>query len=120
MRWLFFEQRSHMPYLGGARFWLTIQKAELTESQRAMVAELQSGGLKALALLDRHLRGNEFLVADSYSIADIAIYAYAHLAHEGGFELAPYDGVRNWIARVQLQPGYVGIDECLVRRLARA
>jgi len=111
MRWLFFEQRSHMPYIGGARYWLAIQKAELTRSQRLMVEELQAGGLKALGILDGHLRENDFLVSDSYSIADIALYAYTHVADEGGFELAPFDGIRDWITRVQLQPGYVGIDE---------
>jgi len=76
-----------------------------------MVEELQAGGLKALGILDGHLRENDFLVSDSYSIADIALYAYTHVADEGGFELAPFDGIRDWITRVQLQPGYVGIDE---------
>ena len=61
--------------------------------------------------MDGHLRGRAFLVADGYGIADIALYAYTHVAHEGGFDLGPYPAVRGWLARVAQQPGHVTIDK---------
>ena len=110
MQWLFFEQRSHMPNVGGARYWLTIQKSQLTPSDREQVRQKQKKGRVALGVMEQRLARNPFLVGEIYSIADVALYAYTHLAHEGGIELSPFVAIREWIQRVQAQPGYVSID----------
>ncbi len=107
LQWLFFEQYSHEPYIAVARFWqiagITPPSAELEATQR--------GGRAALAALDAHLTDHPFLVADRYTIADIALYAYTHVAPEGGFELEPYPAVRTWLARVATQPGHIPITD---------
>jgi glutathione S-transferase len=106
LQWLFFEQYSHEPYIAVARFWriasLSPPESELTAKQR--------GGEAALKALEGHLTDRHFLVADRYTIADIALYAYTHVAPEGGFELEPYPAIRAWLARVATQPGHVPID----------
>ena len=68
-------------------------------------------GYAALAVMQQHLHGREFFVGERYTVADIALYAYTHVAHEGGFELAPYPAVRAWLARIKSQPRYVGMDD---------
>ena len=102
-QWLFFEQYSHEPYIAVARFW-TI--AGITPSEEA-AAEKRRGGERALRAMDRHLADARFLVADRYTIADIALYAYTHLAPEGGFELEAYPAIQAWLARVSTQPGHI-------------
>lgn len=111
MRWLFFEQRNHMPNVAGARFWLAIQKAELTAAQHELVRDMQAKGTDALAVMDQYLAHEEFLVGERYSIADISLYAYTHLAAEGGFDLARFPAVDRWLRRVETQPRHVRIDE---------
>jgi glutathione S-transferase len=107
LQWMFFEQYSHEPNIAVARFWriagITPEPAELEAKQR--------GGHAALAALDGRLTDHEFLVGDRYSIADISLYAYTHVAPEGGFELEPYPGIRAWLARVSTQPGHVAITD---------
>jgi glutathione S-transferase len=105
LQWLFFEQYSHEPYVAVARFWLMFGK---TPSDDAL-AERQAGGYKALDAMESHLAGREYLVGDGYSIADIALYAYTHVADAGGFDLARYPETRAWLDRVASQPGYVPI-----------
>jgi glutathione S-transferase len=107
LQWLFFEQYSHEPYIAVARFWriagISPPRSELEAKER--------GGQRALTALDEHLTDRSFLVAQRYTIADIALYAYTHVAPEGGFELEPYPGIRAWLARVATQPGHVAITD---------
>jgi glutathione S-transferase len=105
LQWLFFEQYSHEPYIAVARFW---RIAGITPPPEAL-AEKRRGGEAALAALERHLEGRRFLVADRYTIADIALYAYTHVAPEGGFELEGYPAIRGWLARVAAEPGHIPI-----------
>jgi glutathione S-transferase len=108
LQWLFFEQYSHEPYLAVARFWKTYSgRPERFERQRE---RLLTGGYAALDAMERHLDGRSFLVADRYSIADISLYAYTHVADEGDFDLEPYPAIRAWLERVAAQPGHVPID----------
>ena len=105
LQWLFFEQYSHEPYIAVARFIRSF--LGLPEARRAEYESRQAGGHKALAVMDQHLARQEWLVGDGCSIADIALYAYTHVAHEGGFELAGYPSVRAWLDRIAALPGYV-------------
>jgi glutathione S-transferase len=105
LQWLFFEQYSHEPNIAVARFWVL---AGISPDAEALEEKLR-GGNAALKALDGHLREREFLVADRYTIADIALYAYTHVAPEGRFELHPYPAVRAWLDRVAGQPGHVPI-----------
>ena len=106
LQWMFFEQYSHEPYVAVARFWLT----KGIEVDSETLAERQRVGYLALDALEGHLAGRSYLVGERFSIADIALYAYTHVAHEGGFELAPYPAIRAWLGRVAAQPGHVTID----------
>jgi len=103
---MFFEQYSHEPYVAVSRFWLT----KGIEVEPEVLAERQRVGYLALDALERGLADRAFLAGDGYSIADIALYAYTHVAHEGGFELAGYPAIRDWLGRVAGQPGHVPID----------
>lgn len=108
LQWMFFEQYSHEPYVAVARFWKTYSgRPEEFERQRE---RLLAGGYAALDALERGLDGREYLAGDAYSIADIALYAYTHVADEGGFELDAYPAIRAWLERVAAQPGHVPID----------
>jgi glutathione S-transferase len=106
LQWMFFEQYSHEPYVAVARFWLT----KGIEVERETLAERQRVGYLALDAMEGHLAGRSFLVGERCSIADIALYAYTHVADEGGFDLAPYAAIRAWLDRVAAQPGHVTID----------
>jgi glutathione S-transferase len=103
LQWLFFEQYSHEPFIAVARFWALFDVA-VTDAQRV---EKLAGGDRALAALDGHLAERQFLVADRFTIADIALYAYTHVAGEGGFELFRYPAIGPWLERVAAQPGHV-------------
>jgi glutathione S-transferase len=106
LQWMFFEQYSFEPNIAVLRF-----RAEAAiESEPGDLAARTFAGQAALAAMDRHLGARRFLVADAYSLADIALYAYTHVAHEGGFSLAPYPAIEAWLARVAAQPGHVTID----------
>lgn len=107
LQWLMFEQYSHEPYIAVARFW-ALANVTPSEEQRA---EKTTWGNRALAALDGHLRGRQFLVADRYTIADIALYAYTHVANEGGFEVERYPAIGPWLERVAAQPGHIKISE---------
>ena len=106
LQWLFFEQYSHEPFIAVTRFWAhagsTPPDAELEAKRR--------GGHAALQAMEGHLAEREYLVAERYTIADIALYAYTHVAPEGGFELNPYPAIRRWLDRVRGQAGHVTID----------
>jgi len=108
LQWMFFEQYEVEPSIAVARFWITL----LGERDR-YVAELESkrrAGNRALAALDAHLDGREWLVGDAFTVADISVYAYTHLAEEGDFDLGEYPNVRAWIGRVAAVPGHVPLD----------
>jgi glutathione S-transferase len=108
LQWLFFEQYEHEPALAVARFLKTYYgKPELWESQRE---QLTKRGEQALRTLDDGLRGREWLAADTMTIADVSLYAYTHVAAEGGFSLGEYPDVRAWLERVAAQSGHVAID----------
>jgi glutathione S-transferase len=107
LQWLFFEQYSHEPHIAVARFW----RIAGIEPPTAALEAKQRGGCAALEAMERHLETREFFVAARYTIADIALYAYTHVAPEGGFELEAYPSVRAWLERVQAQPGHVPITD---------
>jgi glutathione S-transferase len=106
LQWLFFEQYSHEPYIAVARFWKLF---DVSPPSSADYEAKMKGGTAALKAMDRHLTDREYLVADRYTIADIALYAYTHVAPEGGFELEPYPAIGAWLRRVATQPGHVPI-----------
>ncbi|HEY7729392.1 MAG TPA: glutathione S-transferase family protein [Gaiellaceae bacterium] len=108
LQWQFFEQYDHEPNVAVARFWLTKKPGEADPER---LAGWHAGGYRALDAMERHLDGNEFLVGGRYSLADIALYAYTHVAGEGGFELDRYPAIRAWLARVAAQPGHCRIDD---------
>jgi glutathione S-transferase len=107
LQWQFFEQYSHEPYIAVARFIKLYQG--LPEERRAEYEATRKGGYKALKVMEKQLTLTHYLVGDHYSIADIALYAYTHVAHEGGFDLEPYPAVRAWLARVASHPKHVGM-----------
>ena len=107
LQWLFFEQYSHEPNIAVARFWAI---AGITPSEADAEAK-QRGGTAALRAVESHLADREFLVADSYTIADIGLYAYTHVAPEGGFALDDYPAIRAWLDRVADQPGHILITD---------
>jgi glutathione S-transferase len=107
LQWLFFEQYSHEPNIAVARFWAI---AGITPSEADAEAK-RRGGTSALRAMEGHLADREFLVAERYTIADIALYAYTHVAPEGGFDLEPYPAIRTWLARVEAQPGHILITD---------
>lgn len=106
-QWQFFEQYSHEPYIAVARFIALY--LGLPEERRAEYESRQEGGHRALALMERTLDGSPYLTGDRMSTADISLYAYTHVAHEGGFDLAGYPAVQAWLQRVAQRPGYVGM-----------
>jgi len=107
LQWQFFEQYDHEPFLAVARNWLHYRG---TAVDPVALAEKHKGGYKALDAMERHLAGRQFLVGERYSLADISLYAYTHVAGEGDFDLGRYPAIRAWIDRVAAQPGHVGID----------
>lgn len=107
MQWLFFEQYSHEPYIAVARFLVAFAPGDPSDRQ---LAYLHEGGNKALAAMEERLSDEPFLAAGKYTIADIALYAYTHVAEQGGFDLSVYPAVQAWLARVAAQPGHITID----------
>ncbi len=106
LQWLFFEQYSHEPYIAVVRFWVAFSADPPPDAE---IAAKRTGGYAALDAMERHLGSREFLVAERYTIADIALYAYTHVAGEGGFELGGYPAIGAWMQRVAAQPGHVPI-----------
>ena len=108
LQWMFFEQYDHEPAIAVARFWLAYSGRP--ESVEDRLEGWHTQGAKALGAMERHLGGREWLVGGSMTIADIALYAYTHVADEGGFDLEPYPGIRAWLDRVASEPGHITID----------
>jgi glutathione S-transferase len=109
LQWLFFEQYSHEPNIATLRHWITHRL--LDEERRAMVASKERGGYAALEVMERHLEGRDFFVGNRSSIADIALYAYTHVAEEGEFDLGRFPVVRRWLARIAAEPGHIPITQ---------
>jgi glutathione S-transferase len=104
---MFFEQYSHEHYVAVARFWLSYAAKEALEKKRHLVPEWHEKGKAALAVMQTHLKRNDWFAGPAYSIADIALYGYTHSAGEGGFDLAAYPAIEAWLSRVSEQPGYI-------------
>lgn len=108
LRWMFFEQYNHEPNIATLRFWLAfVGEAHLSPQQRAMIPAKRIAGEDALDLMDEHLATREWLVGDAVSLADIALYAYTHVAEMGGFGLEDRQNVCAWLHRVAALPGYI-------------
>jgi glutathione S-transferase len=108
LQWLFFEQYDHEPNIAVARFWVGILGQE--EHFADELVAKREGGYRALGAMEARLADALFLVGDRYTIADISLYGYTHVANEGGFELDRYPGIEAWLERVAAQPGHVTID----------
>ena len=108
LRWAFFEQYSHEPNIASPRYWIT-HNLPMTEERRVMLEPKRKLGYAALRVMEGHLKDREFFVGDRYSIADISLYAYTHVAHEGDFDLGRFPFINAWLERVAAQPGHVPI-----------
>lgn len=110
LRWMFFEQYNHEPNVATLRFWRAfVGEANWTDQQKILATSKKDAGDAALKLMDEHLEGRRFFVGDSLTVADIALFAYTHVAPDGGFDLKAYPYVMAWIEAVQLEPGHVEI-----------
>jgi glutathione S-transferase len=108
LQWMFFEQYSHEPYIAVVRFW---HFAGVIEQNRQALTEKMERGYHALKVMEEHLSTRPFFVDEQYTIADIALYAYTHVAHEGGFDLGRFASVGTWLERVRAQHGHVSITD---------
>lgn len=106
-QWQFFEQYSHEPYIAVARF--IAKYLGLPEERKAEYDSKQSGGHKALAVMEQQLSASPYLTGDTLTTADISLYAYTHVAHEGGFDLNRYPSVKTWINRIQKTKNYISM-----------
>jgi len=106
LQWLFFEQYSHEPNIAVVRFWVAISRKPPPHEE---VEERRAAGYAALKAMESRLASAPYLVGDRYSIADIGLYAYTHVAHEGGFDLGGYPAIKRWLTRVAAEPGHVPI-----------
>jgi len=109
LQWMFFEQYSHEPYIAVARFFA--MHPEFKDERRAGLPRLMKLGYDALAVMEGHLVRREWFAGNRYSISDIALYAYTHVAHEGGFDLARYPAIRGWLNRVRSEPRHIPITQ---------
>jgi glutathione S-transferase len=108
LQWMFFEQYDHEPAIAVARFWLRYSgRPQLFEDRRE---ERTAAGYRALDVMERHLADRAWFVGDAMTLADVALYAYTHVADEGGFDLGRYPSISTWLGRVAAQPGHVPID----------
>ncbi len=107
LQWLFFEQYQHEPNIAVVRFWVRWAPDPPPESE---IEAKRQAGYVTLDAMEIHLADREFFVAERFTIADIALYGYTHVAHEGGFDMSRYPAIAAWIARVAAQPGHVPID----------
>jgi len=110
LQWLFFEQYSHEPYIASVRYLL--MNPDVQDPRRTILDTLmRPRGYDALGVMEGHLKSREWFVGERYSIADIALYAYTHVADEGGFDLAGYPAIRAWLERVKSQPRHIPITQ---------
>jgi glutathione S-transferase len=109
LQWMFFEQHSIEPNIGAAYFWLTLVKGG-RELQQHALEDWMEEGYRSLAVMENHLKHHRFFAANRYTVADIALYAYTHLAHQCDYELATFPEIRAWLDRVAAQPHHVPMD----------
>ncbi|MCT7986185.1 glutathione S-transferase family protein [Laspinema sp. A4] len=109
MEWLFFEQYSHEPYIATSRYWITLLGK--ADEYREALNQKKEPGYAALRVMEKHLEKNRFFVGDRYTIADIGLFAYTHVAPEGGFDLTPFPAIQAWIQRIMTQPRYLSIKD---------
>jgi glutathione S-transferase len=109
LQWMFFEQHSLEPNLGAAYFWLTLVKGGRDLQQHALEDWMEEGN-RSLAVMETHLKRHPFFVTDCYTLVDIALFAYTHLAHDCDFDLRPFPAIRAWLDRVRAQPDHVSMD----------
>ena len=107
LQWLFFEQYSHEPYIATSRYWISILGK--ADEYREAIAQKRQPGYAALEVMENHLKQQQFFVAERYTIADIGLFAYTHVAEEGGFDLTGFPAVWAWLERVKAQPGHIDI-----------
>jgi len=107
MQWLCFEQYSHEPYIATTRFW--IKELGKAEEYAEAIAQKREPGYAALGVMEKHLTQHSFFVGERYTIADIGLFAYTHVADEGGFDLTRFPAILSWIERVKAQPRYIGL-----------
>jgi glutathione S-transferase len=108
LQWMFFEQYDHEPAIAVARFWLAYSGRP--ESVGDRLEGWHKQGTRALGAMEQHLQGREWFVGDGMTIADIALFAYTHVADEGGFDLGPFPAIRSWLQRVASAPGHVPME----------
>jgi glutathione S-transferase len=109
LQWMFFEQHSLEPNIGAAWFWLSLVRGGRELQQHALDDWLEEG-YRALGVMDRHLRTHDYIAAGRFTVADVALYGYTHLAHTCDFDLRPYSAVRDWLDRVAATPGYIDME----------
>ncbi|HKN41610.1 MAG TPA: glutathione S-transferase family protein [Sphingomicrobium sp.] len=112
LRWMFWEQYNHEPNIATLRFWLRFVGLEaLTDAQRLQITVKRENGLAALDLMDKHLESRKFLVADQFSLADICLFAYTHVADEANFDLEAYPEIVRWMERIMTMDEHVGLND---------
>jgi glutathione S-transferase len=110
LSWMCFEQYSHEPNIATVRYWIT-HKVEMTPERKAALPGKRAQGLAALGVMEGRLKTHDWFAGGRYTIADIALYAYTHVAEEGGFDLKPYPAVNAWLGRVAARPGHIPITQ---------
>ncbi|MGQ4650447.1 glutathione S-transferase N-terminal domain-containing protein [Lyngbya aestuarii] len=109
LQWLFFEQYSHEPYIATSRFWISILGK--ADKYRDALNQKREPGYAALNIMEKHLTNHKFFVSERYTIADIGLFAYTHVANEGGFDLSRFTAIQTWLELVKAQPGYISIKQ---------
>jgi glutathione S-transferase len=109
LQWLFFEQYSHEPFIATPRYWISILGK--AEEYKDALEQKYEAGYAALSLMEEHLKSHTFFVAERYTIADICLFAYTHVAHEGGFDLSRFPHIKAWIERVKAESRYISITQ---------
>jgi len=109
LQWMFWEQYSHEPNVATVRHW--VAHIGVPEEKRALLEQKRALGIRALSVMEKHLSGRPYFVGDRFTVADIALYAYTHVAPEGGFDLSPLPYVRSWLDRVRDRPGFSPITQ---------
>jgi glutathione S-transferase len=117
LQWMFFEQHSLEPNLGAAYFWLALVKGG-RELQQHALDDWMEEGYRALKVMENHLKHHRYFAAGRYTIADIALYAYTHLAHQCDYDLTAFPAIRGWLARIAAEPGHVSLDDQLAQIVA--
>ena len=107
LQWMFFEQFSHEPNIATPRYWISILNTEKEYKEQLQIKTKL--GYLALDIMEQHLSGCDFFVGQQYSIADISLYAYTHVAEEGKFDLYGYSQIKKWFKRIESQDNYVSI-----------